>query len=65
MYDNHIGDSKFREIKSLIGNYINCEGEYRGPSIEEINDRAYEYYVEGKLSSSQYDHVIGLIDDLM
>ena len=65
MYDNYIGDSKFREIKSLISEYINGDGEYCGLSIEEISDRAYEYYVEGKLSSSQYDHVSGLIDDLI
>lgn len=65
MYDNHIGGSRFREIKSLIGSYINCDGEYHGLSIEEISDRAYQYYVEGELSSSQYDHVSGLIDDLM
>ncbi len=47
MYDNHIGSSKFREIKSLIGSYINCDDEYHGLSIEEISDRAISIMWKG------------------
>lgn len=64
MYDNYISDSKFKEIKSLIREYADYNEGYNGPSIEEIGDRAYQYYEEGQLSSSQYDYVSSLIDDL-
>ncbi len=64
MYDNHIGVSKFREIKSLIHNYADYDKEYHGLTLEQIGDRAYEYYEEGRLSSSQYDYLSSLIEDL-
>lgn len=64
MYDNHIGNSKFREIKSLIHDYADYGKEYNGLGIEEIDERAYQYYEEGRLSSSQYDYISSLIEDL-
>lgn len=65
MYDNHIGESKFREIKSLIHDYSDYGQEYNGLSIEELSDRAYKYYEGGRLSDSQYDYLSSLIDDLL
>lgn len=64
MYDNYKGNSKFREIKSLIHDYIDYGKDYHGLSIEQIGDRAYEYYEAGLISSSQYDYVSSLIEDL-
>ena len=64
MYDIYIDNSKFREIKSLIHEYADYGREYKGLSIEEIGNRAYQYYEEGRLSSSQYDYVSSLIEDL-
>lgn len=64
MYDNHIGKSKFIEIKSLIHDYTDYNDEYRGLSLEEISNRAYIYYEEGLISSSQYDYLCSLIEDL-
>lgn len=64
MYDNHIGTARFGEIKSLIHDYSDYGEEYNGLSIDEIADRAYQYYEEGRLSDSQYDHLSSLIDDL-
>ena len=64
MYNNYIGNTKFREIKSLIHDYTDYNDEYRGLSLEEISDRAYMYYEEGVISSSQYDYLCGLIEYL-
>lgn len=64
MYDGYIDNSKFKEIKSLIHDYADYGDKYHGLSIEEISERAYQYYEEGKLSSSQYDYVSSLIEDL-
>ena len=64
MYDSCINDSKFREIRSLIHDYTDYGKDYNGLSIEEIGDRAYDYYEAGLLSSSRYDYVSSLIDDL-
>lgn len=44
MYDNHIGKAKFNEIKSLIHDYMEYGKEYNGMSIDDIADRAYQYY---------------------
>lgn len=64
MYDNYIGKSKFREISALINDYIDYGKENNGMSIDEIADRTYQYYEEGRLSDSQYDYLSSLIDDL-
>lgn len=43
MYDGYIDNSKFREIKSLIHDYDDHGNKYHRLSIEEINERAYQY----------------------
>ena len=63
MYDHFIGKSKFYEIKSLIQDYIDYGKEYNDLSLEEIGDRAFEYYQNGDMSSSQYDYLISMIED--
>lgn len=64
MYDNYIGASRFHEIKSLIHDYMDYGKENNGLTIEEIGERAYEYYETGRLSSSQYDYLSSMIEDL-
>ena len=64
MYDNYINDSKFREIKSLIHGYADYSEEYNGLTIEEIGERTYQYYTDGLISSSQYDYINNLIEEL-
>lgn len=64
MYDNYIGKSEFYELKSLIHQYTDYVDDYKGLTIEQIEERAYNYYTEGRLSSSQYDYICGLIEDL-
>ncbi len=64
MYDHHIGKNKFYEIKALIHGYMDYGKDYNGLSAEEISIRAHTYYESGELSSSQYDYVIALIEDL-
>lgn len=65
MYDNFIGQSKFRELKSLINDYIDYgqSKKYHGLSLDDIADKAYEYYLDGDISTSQYDYISSLIDD--
>lgn len=48
----------------MIHDYSDYGKEYNGLSIDEIADRAYQYYEEGRLSDSQYDYLSSLIDDL-
>lgn len=64
MYDNYIGGSKFKEIRNLINDYIDWGENSTKLTLEEIGDKAYEYYEAGLLSSSQYDYLSGLIEDL-
>lgn len=53
MYDNHIGTAKFGEIILIPKT-----------TIDEIADRAYQCYEEGRFSDSQYDYLSSLIDNL-
>lgn len=64
MYDNYINNSKFHEIRSLIHEYSDYSENYNGPTLENISEKAYMYFQDGKLSSSQYDNLCNLIDDL-
>ncbi len=45
----------FSELKGLIQDYLEGNTHF---SIEEIEDKAFEYYKKGKISASQYKHVL-------
>ena len=49
------GDSKYRELLSLINMYLEEE---TNVEYEEIGDRIYEAYEDGEIEPTQYDHLI-------
>jgi len=52
--------SRFREMLSLVEEYI--EGS-TGLSLEEIEERCYEYYRDGELEPTGYDHIMGRLEE--
>lgn len=62
MYDSHINNGKFRFYKRILNEmYQGYGGE---EDIDEIAEKIQEDYEEGKLSSSQYDNLMSLVQDI-
>ena len=62
MYDSHVNNGKFRFYKRILNKmYQGYGGE---EDIDEIAEKIQEDYEEGKLSSSQYDNLMSLVQDI-
>ena len=62
MYDSHVNNGKFRFYKRILNEmYQGYGGE---EDIDEIAEKIQEDYEEGKLSSSQYDNLMSLVQDI-
>ena len=63
MYDSHVNNGKFRFYKGILNEMYQgySEGE---EDIDEIAEKIQEDYEEGKLSSSQYDNLMSLVQDI-
>ena len=62
MYDSHINNGKFRFYKKILNEmYQGYGGE---EDIDKIAEKIQEDYEEGKLSSSQYDNLMSLVQDI-
>lgn len=53
--------SKFSKINNLIKQYIDEEIDL---TIEDIENRCYEYYNNGELEPTAYDYFMGKLVDL-
>ena len=62
MYGSHVNNGKFRFYKRILNEmYQGYGGE---EDIDEIAEKIQEDYEEGKLSSSQYDNLMSLVQDI-
>ena len=61
MYDSHIVDGNFRYYKGILNELYQGYGE---EDIDEIVEKIQEDYKEGNLSSSQYDNLMSLVQDI-
>ena len=61
MYDSHIVDGNFRYYKGILNELYQGYGE---EDIDEIVENIQEDYEEGNLSSSQYDNLMSLVQDI-
>ena len=61
MYDSHIVGGNFRYYKGILNELYQgyCEED-----IDEIVEKIQEDYEEGNLSSSQYDNLMSLVQDI-
>ena len=61
MYDSHIVGGNFRYYKGIFNEMYQGYGE---EDIDEIVEKIQEDYEEGNLSSSQYDNLMSLVQDI-
>ena len=61
MYDSHADDDKFRFYKGILNEIYQGDSE---ENIDEITEKIQEDYERGDLSSSQYDNLMSLIQDI-
>ena len=61
MYDSHVDDDKFRFYKGILNEIYQGDSE---ENIDEITEKIQEDYERGGLSSSQYDNLMSLIQDI-
>ena len=62
MYDSHIVGGNFRYYKGILNEMYQGYGEEE--DIDEIVEKIQEDYDEGNLSSSQYDNLMSLVQDI-
>jgi len=61
MYDSHVDEVKFRFYEEVLNKMYQRESE---EDIDEITEKVQEDYERGLLSSSQYDSLMSLIQDI-
>ena len=62
MYDGHIYCREYKELKDQIVDILN--GDIEEYDIESLADHIQELYDNGEMSSSQYDDLMGYVQDL-
>ena len=63
MYDGHIYCEEYKELKDLIADIEN--GDAEDINLEELADHIQELYDEGKMPATQYDDLMGYLQDLI
>lgn len=61
MYNEHIVCEEYEELKQLIEDITNGDND---TDINEVKDRIQEIYDDDKMPSTQYDELMGYIQDL-
>lgn len=62
MYDSHIYCKEYKELKDYIVDMLN--GEIENYDVEELSNHIQELYDNNEMSSSQYDDLMGYVQDL-
>ena len=63
MYTEHIIFNDYNEVKQSIIDYIN--GDNDKIDLEEISEYLQDLYENNKIPSTQYDELMGYLQDLM
>ena len=62
LYDSHIYCREYKELKDYIVDILN--GEIEEYDVEELANHIQELYDSGEMPSSQYDDLMGYVQDL-
>ena len=62
MYDSYIYCKEYRGLKGTIINILN--GDDVDTDIEKLAEHIYQLYEDGEMSSSQYDDLMGYVQEL-
>ena len=63
MYDNYTNDDKFRYYRGVLNKIYQGFGDEE-EDLDVIIDKIQEDYERGELSSSQYDNLMSLVQDI-
>lgn len=63
MYDNYTDDDKLRYYRGVLNKIYQGFGEEE-EDLDVIIDKIQEDYERGELSSSQYDNLMSLVQDI-
>jgi hypothetical protein len=63
MYDNYVDDDKFRYYRGVLNKIYQGFGDEE-EDLDVIIDKIQEDYERGELSSSQYDNLMSLVQDI-
>ena len=62
MYDSYIYCKEYKELKDYIIDILN--GEIENYDVEKLSNHIQELYDNNEMSSSQYDDLMGYVQDL-
>lgn len=62
MYDGHIYCREYRDLKNYVVDILN--GEITDYDLDKLSDHIQELYDNGEMQSTQYDDLMGYIQDL-
>ena len=63
MYDSYIYCREYKDLKNTIIDIIN--GDDTCTDIEKLADHIQQLYEDGEMASSQYDNLMGYVQDLI
>ena len=62
MYDGHIFCEEYKDLKDIVVDLVNGDSD---ADVNELSAHIQEFYDDGKMSSTQYDDLMGYIQDMM
>lgn len=62
MYDGHIYCREYRDLKDYIVDILN--GEITDYDLDKLSDHIQELYDNGEMQATQYDDLMGYIQEL-
>jgi hypothetical protein len=62
MYDGHIYCKEYKDLKDYIVDILN--GEIEDYDVDALADHIQELYDNGEMSSTQYDDLMGYVQDM-
>ena len=62
MYDNHVDSGRFFHYRDILSRIY--QGEDTETNLDELLEEIQDDYEQGKLSSSQYDKLLSLAQDI-
>ena len=62
MYDNHIASGRFFHYRDILSRIY--QGEDTETNLEDLQEEIQNDYEAGLLSSSQYDNLMSLVQDI-
>lgn len=62
MYDGHIYCREYKDLKDYIVDIVN--GDVVDYDLDELSEHIQELYDNGEMQSTQYDDLMGYIEDL-